>query len=167
MELFKLRHRKVWILLILAIAILLGHSAYTFEMIMERTILNSVKEFNSIQMPLSFKRLWAHEVNDDIPYNAWQSIKNAGDRYCVNWSNLSFYDSYQETISRNGILYKCGVIIFKINNGEYASLAIMYLAYSNGEVINMRDNWSRELRIVPERAKDSLRSLVDKWLQER
>ncbi len=161
-----MRHIRIRII-IGAIMLLSGHCAYASETITERAILNSVKEFSSAQMPMSFRRLWITGSNNDVPYSVWQSIKKSGDRYSVNWLNLTFHDSYRETICRNGILYKCGVIILKINNGEYASLAILYCTDSNEKVINMRDNWSRELSIVPQRAKDALRSLVDKWLSEK
>ncbi len=50
---------------------------------------------------------------------------------------------------------------------EMASLGIMYLSDSNEKVINMRDNWSRELSIVPERAKETLKSLVSNWLYKK
>ena len=143
------------------VLLLLGCRGYASETITERAILNSIKEFNYNQIPLSFGRLWMSEVSDDIPYNVWKSIKSSGDRHHVNWSSLTFYDSYQETVSMNGKSYKCGVLILKINNGKYASLGIMYLSDSNGKVINMRDNWSRELSLVPERAKETLKSLVN------
>lgn len=147
--------------------LLLGISVYAAETITERTILNSIKEFSHNQMPLSFSRLWITEVGNDTPYEIWKSIKSSGDRHSINWSNLTFYDSYQETVSINGKLYKCGVLILKINNGEYASLGIMYLSDSNGKIVNMRDNWSRELSPVPEKAKETLRSLVNKWLYKK
>lgn len=154
-------------MIVFAALLLLDTSVYSAETITERTILNSIKEFNYNQMPLSFGRLWITGVSNDTPYGIWKSIKSSGDRYSVKWSNLTFYDSYQETVSINGKLYKCGVLILKINNGEYASLGIMYLSDSNGKIVNMRDNWSRELSPVPEKAKESLRSLVNNWLYKK
>ena len=50
---------------------------------------------------------------------------------------------------------------------EMASLGIMYLSDSNEKLINMRDNWSRELSLVPERAKETLKSLVSNWLYKK
>ena len=154
-------------LIVSVFSLLLGGSIYASETITERTILNSIKEFNYNQMPLSFGKLWTTGIGNDTPYGIWKSIKNSGDRHSINWSNLTFYDSYQETVSMNGVLYKCGVLILKINNGEYASLGIMYLSDSNGRIVNMRDNWSRELNPVPEKAKESLRNLVNNWLYKK
>lgn len=154
-------------IIISVVLLMLGGSVYASETITERTILNSIREFNYNQMPLSFGRLWITGVGNDTPYGVWESIKSSGDRYSVKWSNLTFYDSYQETVSINGKLYKCGVLILKINNGEYASLGIMYLSNSNGKIVNMRDNWSRELNPVPEKAKETLRNLVNNWLYKK
>lgn len=156
MTAYKLSYTRLRIIVSAAL-LLLGISVYAAETITERTILNSIREFNYNQMPLSFGRLWITGVGNDTPYGVWKSIKSSGDRYSVKWPNLTFYDLYQEIISINGKLYKCGVLILKINNGEYASLGIMYLSDSNGKIVNMRDNWSRELSPVPEKGKRNIK----------
>ncbi len=165
MRTIKLSNLKFRII-ILFIVFLYGYGANASETVTERAILNSIKEFSYTQMPLSFGKLWVAEVDNNTPYNVWQSIKSSGDRYYVNWSGISFYDSYQETILRNGRSYKCGIIILKlnVNKGDYSALGIFYLADSKGRIVNMRDNWSRELSDVPAKAKDSLRQLVNRWL---
>lgn len=151
-------------IVVLFFAIALCISANAAETNSERNIRNSINEFSYTQMPLSFGKLWATNINNNVPYNVWKTIKSSGDIYRVVWSDITFFDSYQETLYHNGRSYKCGIIILKVNNGEYASLGLIYLLDSNGKVINMRDNWSKELSTVPARAKDSLKSLVNRWL---
>lgn len=161
-----LNMKKIRVIVILFVCCLRSFDASATETLTERNIINSIKKFNTLGMPSSFSKLWAMGVDNNTRYNVWQSIKSSGDRHYVNWSGISFYDSYQETIFRNGKKYKCGVMMLKlkVNQGDYSALGIFYLTDINGQIINMRDNWSRELGDVPVKAKESLKRLVDRWL---
>lgn len=162
MKIVKLLNLKFRVFVLL---VLYACSADASETVTERSILNSIKEFGFAQMPLSFGKLWIVGIDNSIPYSVWQSIKATGDRYNVDWASLSFYDSYQKTIVRNGKSYKYGIVMFKVNKGDCLALSIFYLTDYNGRIVNMRDNWSRELSGgVLERAKDVLKQLVDRWL---
>lgn len=157
-------HSSITLMVFLS-TFLLGLNANAAETITERNLLNSIKEFSHANMPLSFGKLWATEVDNDIPYDIWRSIKISGDRCNVNWTTLSFHDSYHKTIKYKEKSYLCGIVIFKVNVGDYSSLGCFYLSDSNGAIVNMRDNWSRELsNDIPVRAKESLEQLVERWL---
>lgn len=161
---------RIFVLLVaIAFSINACSNANAPETISEDDIIQAINEFsrsNNVRIPESYNKLWASGLKYDIPYLTWKSIQNSGDRYLVDWSKINYFDSYQETISLNEESYNCGIITHKVNNNEnWAALRIFYFLDSSGKLIDLRDNWSRELSPVPDKAKVNLKHYLIEAVQ--
>lgn len=162
--------KSFWITMIALGVVLLAcvglgiYSSYNSEPKTEDAIINSLKEFDRSRMPASFKNLWSEHVDKNFVYNVWNDIKQAGNRYGIDWTSLEYYDSYHKTKKIDNETFTYGALLMSLNSSmDYESYLVWYIVDSSGKIVMLHDNWSRELKPINDRAIDSLNDMVDKF----
>lgn len=164
--------KSFWITMIALGVVLLAcvglgiYSSYNSEPKTEEAIINSLKEFGYSRMPASFKNLWSDHVDQNLAYNVWNDIKQAGNRYGIDWTSLEYFDSYHKTKKIDNETFTYGALLMSLNSSmDYESYLVWYIVDSSGKIVMLNDNWSRELKPINDRAIDSLNDMVDEFTE--
>ncbi len=129
---------------------------YAKETAFEKSLTSEIKRFND-RPNASFLDLWS-DMSEG--YLGWQKVASSGKSYGVEWSRARYLNSVQEKYAKDKTLYTGGALI--ISFGERV-LCLFYIE-SRGELLYLKDNWSKNHDVDLERVRDSVHQILQREL---